>query len=85
MGLGNSPDQDISQRGKAGKAATESREAHGECVELAPALGRGGWPESASKLAALHTLREVRHRSGTAGHPSLANTESKRYQYAVWF
>src|SRR6266705_5943605 len=23
-----------------------------ECVELAPALGRGGWPESASKVAA---------------------------------
>ncbi len=38
-----------------------------ECVELAPALGRGGWPESASKLAALHTLREVRQPSGTAG------------------
>jgi len=38
-----------------------------ECVELAPALGRGGLPESASKLAALHTLREVRQRSGTAG------------------
>jgi len=36
-----------------------------ECVELAPALGRGGWPESASKLAALHTLRE-------AGQPSSA-------------
>ncbi len=38
-----------------------------ECVELAPALGRGGWPESASKLDALHTLREVRQRSGRAG------------------
>src|SRR6266566_6168162 len=33
-----------------------------ECVELAPALGRGGWLESASKLAALQTLREVRQR-----------------------
>src|SRR5436309_948567 len=29
-----------------------------ECVELAPALGRGGWPESASKLAALAIARE---------------------------
>src|SRR6266446_2178940 len=27
-----------------------------ECVELAPALARGGWPESASKLDALQTL-----------------------------
>src|SRR2546422_475414 len=41
---------DISQRSNA---ATECREAFGECVELAPALGRGGWPESASKPAAL--------------------------------
>ena len=41
-----------------------------ECVELALALARGGWPESASKLsklAALQTLREVRQPSGTAG------------------
>src|SRR6266567_1849212 len=48
-----------------GKPATECREALGECVELAPALWRGGWPESASKLsklAALQTLREVRLR-----------------------
>src|SRR5437667_6478447 len=37
-----------------------------ECVELAPAFARGGWPESASKLAALQTLREVRQPSGTA-------------------
>ncbi len=38
-----------------------------ECVELAPALGRGGWPESASKLDALQTLREVGQPSGIAG------------------
>jgi len=44
-----------------GKPATECREALGECAELAPALWRGGWPESASKLAAFQTLREVRH------------------------
>ncbi len=31
-----------------------------ECVELAPAFEHAGWPESASKLAALQTLREVR-------------------------
>src|SRR6266446_249787 len=33
-----------------------------ECVELAPAFEHGGWPESASKLDALQTLREVRRR-----------------------
>src|SRR5437667_2846691 len=33
-----------------------------ECVELAPAFDHGGWPESASKLDALQTLREVRQR-----------------------
>src|SRR5213592_1152513 len=37
-----------------------------ECVELAPAFEHAGWTESSSKLAALHTLREVRQPSGTA-------------------
>ncbi len=55
-----------------GEAATECREAHG-VVELAPALGRGGWPESASKLSkldALQALRDVRQASGTTGPDS---------------
>ncbi len=53
------------------------------CVELAPALGRGGWPESASKLsklAALHTLREVRQQSGAAD-PNSYWKDSERLKF----
>jgi len=36
-----------------------------ECVELAPAFGRGGWPRSSSKLAAL-SIRFARFASRAA-------------------
>src|SRR5437870_5368293 len=38
-----------------------------ECVELAPAVERGLWNESGSKLHALHTLRAVRLRVAGRG------------------
>jgi len=55
-----------------------------ECVELAPALARGGWAESASKLDALQTLREVRQASTTAG-PNSYWKDSERLKFLRWF
>src|SRR6266536_1481836 len=53
-------------------AVDPSREAYGECVELAPALAPLCADDSGSKLHALHTLRDIRSQHSNSENPRRA-------------
>jgi hypothetical protein len=68
------------KRHRRGRERTLARQRL-ECVELAPALARPSQPESASKLDALHTLRESGRRRPTPSlqQPALAGKKIGSY------